>query len=73
MTDSQFLYQLMLRVNEARSKHARVPVWVLFKEITDLQKELETGGNVERMREEAVDIACVALRMAVESWAGAGV
>jgi len=68
MSDSQFLYQLMLRVNEARTKHPRVPLWALFKEVTDLQKELECGRNVEQLREEALDVACVALRMAVESW-----
>jgi hypothetical protein len=68
MSDSQFLYHLMLRVNEARAKYPRVPMWALFKEVTDLQKELESGGNIERLREEAIDVACVALRMAVEGW-----
>ena len=68
MSDSQFLYHLMLRVNEARAKYPRVPMWALFKEVTELQKELESGGNIERLREEALDVACIALRMAVESW-----
>jgi hypothetical protein len=68
MSDSQFLYQLMLRVNEARDKYPRVPMWALLKKCADLQKELESGGNVERLREEALDVACVVLRMAVESW-----
>ena len=68
MSDSQFLYQLMLRVNEARANHPRVPFWALLEKVTGLQKELDSGANIERLREEAVDIACVALRMAVESW-----
>lgn len=68
MSDSQFLYHLMLRVNEARAKYPRVPMWALFKEVMELQKELDSGGNVDRLREEALDVACVALRMAVESW-----
>lgn len=68
MSDSQFLYQLMIRVNDERTKHPRVPMWALLKECTDLQKELESGGNVESMRDEAVHVACVALRLAVEVW-----
>lgn len=59
---------MMIRVNEAREKYPRVPVWMLFKEVTDLQKEMETGGDIERLREEALDVAAVALRLAVESW-----
>jgi hypothetical protein len=70
MTDSQFLYQLMLRVNEARVKDPVVPLWALLARVTDLQKELESGRDSERLREEAVEVACVALRLAVDSWKG---
>lgn len=68
MSDSQFLYQLMLRVNDARAKQERVPLWALFQEVADLQKELETGANVDRLRDEALEVACAALRLAVEEW-----
>jgi len=68
MSDSQFLSQLTLRVNESRAKQPCMPMWVLFKEVTDLLKELECGGNTECLREEALDVAAVAMRMAVETW-----
>jgi hypothetical protein len=70
MTDSQFLYQLMLRVNEARVNEPVVPLWALLARVTGLQKELESGADSDRLREEALEVASVALRLAVDSWKG---
>jgi NTP pyrophosphatase (non-canonical NTP hydrolase) len=66
MTDAQFLYQLMLRVQEARAKHPATPLWALTEEVTELHREMEEGKDADRKRDEALDVACVALRIAVE-------
>lgn len=70
MTDSQFLYQLMLRVHETRTKHSEVPMWRLLTAVSDLQKQIDLGGNPEQLREDAIEVASVAMRLAVEAFKG---
>jgi hypothetical protein len=70
MTDSQFLYQLMLRVNEARATHPPVPMWRLLATVTALQRQIDSGRNAEQLREKAIKVAGVALRLAVEVFKG---
>lgn len=38
----------------------------LMEEVAELQEAIECNHGAERSRDEALDVACVALRMAVE-------
>jgi hypothetical protein len=67
MTEAKFIYELMLRVNAARAKHPNPPpMWALTEEVMELQEAIEEDHDTERQRDEALDVACVALRIAVE-------
>lgn len=67
MTDSNFHYQLMLRVLEARARGAEPTVGTLLCAVAGLQGAFEGGRDIDAVQGAALAVACVALRLAVET------
>lgn len=66
MSDSQFLYQLMLRVNESRAKHPTVKPYQITAALSVAQCAIDTNDSMDNVRECLLEVAATSLRLAVE-------
>jgi len=70
MQDEQFLYQVMLRTLESRNEQPGLALEALPDASAALQSALVLGGDAVILRERAIELGTVCLRIAVENFKG---
>jgi NTP pyrophosphatase (non-canonical NTP hydrolase) len=56
------------RINEASAKHPKPSFAALVEEVGEVATEIQDGNNPAAYRNELIDVACVAVRLVIESY-----